>query len=304
MKNKAAYLEHQEEIKRRMLIQEFLKFILLILIISSILFVITGFMELTKDENRLITITYSQGKEFIFDSLFLKTSLFLGIVDILTYLLSFYFLCLSKESPDLTSHRIIPLIILSLFGYLAYIVIVLFLSGIDISFSISTFISSLLVGIYEYLIYKMYAEKRTYSNKLFWEIFRFAIVGLVAAVFDFSMCMLFQFYIFKGNEAVYVTIISTMMGFLIGVLINYLMSTYMVYKASKSDLSKSFKGMLIFFILSFIGLMLGVGIQAILYDYLYMNVGISFLTYPVDFVIRTLIVMVYNYISRKLFIYK
>lgn len=304
MRNKMAYIEHQNKINKKLIIKEIIKLLFLLVIISSLLFIFTGLMELTKCESREITITYSQGKEFIFDSLFLKISLILGVFDILLYLVSFYFLSISKEESDLSHLKIIPLVILSLFGYLAYNVIILFLTGIDISFSLSTFCSSFLVGIYEYLIYKMYAEKRTYSNALFWEIFRFAIVGLVAAVFDFSMCMLFQFYIFKNNETVYVTIISTMMGFLIGVFINYLMSTYMVYKASKSNLSKSFKGIIIFFVFSFIGLMLGVGIQAFLYDYLYLKVNVSFLSYPVDFVIRTLLVMVYNYISRKLFIYR
>ena len=142
------------------------------------------------------------------------------------------------------------------------------------------------------------------SNALFWEIFRFAIVGLVAAVFDFATCFIFQFLIFGGSTALYVTGIATVMGFIIGVTINYLMSTYMVYKAAKSNFSKSAKGIITFLVLSILGLLIGVGIQYVLYDFLFIHIGVSFLTYPVDFVIRTLVVMVYNYITRKLFIYR
>ncbi len=98
--------------------------------------------------------------------------------------------------------------------------------------------------------------------------------------------------------------ISTGMGFIVGVVINYLMSTYMVYKNAKSNTSKSIKGMVLFFVLALIGLFIGIGIQYLFYDLLNLKKGITFFSYPVCFVLRTLIVMVYNYISRKLLIYR
>ena len=259
-----------------------------------------------EDPTRLVKITYSANKEFVFDRFFLNISLFLGGIYTIGYPFAYAILRPSGITPSFGKHGryLLPLIILDLFGYLAYLVIALFFSSIHLSFGLSSLIATLLVGIYDYLIYKMYAENRTLSNSLFWEIFRFAIVGLVAAVFDFAICLLIQFLAFKGNEEFYVTIIATACGFIVGVIINYLMSTYMVYKAAKTNFSKSAKGMLAFFILSAIGLGIGIGLQYFLYDFLYLNLQLIVFSYPLDFVIRTLIVMVYNYITRKIFIYK
>ena len=297
-----------EEIEKgkRSLVKEGLITLFIILVLSTLTILFVTAIGIKNDPNNLIKITYSASKEFVFDKSFAKASLILGAFISILYFLSFAFIKPSGIKPTFGKKLrwLYPLIILGLFGYLAYLVIALFLSGLSISFTVSSFLACLIVGVYDYLIYKMYAEKRTFSNFIFWEIFRFAIVGLVAAVFDFATCFVVQFIFFKGNEAGYVTFIATACGFIIGVIINYLMSTYMVYKAAKSNFSKSFKGMLTFFILSAIGLGIGVGIQYFLYDFLYVSQNIGFFSYPVDFVIRTLIVMVYNYITRKIFIYK
>ena len=163
---------------------------------------------------------------------------------------------------------------------------------------------AVIVGVYDLFIYKLYMENRTYSNNLFWEIFRFGIVGLVAAVFDFLTVFAFRFGVFGSGTDWYVTLISTTCGFIVGVTINYLMSTYMVYKASKSNLAKTAKGVIFFVVLSAIGLGIGIGLEYLLYDFFFLNLGIGIFIYPVVFVVRTLVVMVYNYLSRKLLIYR
>ena len=280
-------------------------FCFLIFLSSSLLNVFLSSLSLFPDTT-LIEIVYSENLSLVFTKGELFFALLMGP---LTLLLSYVLLFLLRPSglaPSLgaKARNLLPLVILSLFGVLAYIVLSIVLSGFGLGGLLVAFLSGALCTIYFILLYKLYLEGRTYSNALFWEIFRFAIVGLVAAVFDFLTCYLVQFLAFSGNEAVYVTIVSTTCGFLIGVVINYLMSTIMVYKNAKTKTSRTGKGILAFFLLSAVGLVIGIGIQAFLYDFLFLNKEILFLSYPVDFVIRTLIVMVYNYVTRKLFIYR
>ena len=287
-----------------------LKEIILTSIITIIVCIATTlliyFVGIYNKQSNLIEITYSKDKTLSFEKSFFISVLGFGILQICLDSILYFTIKPSGNKPEIgnKSKWLICYLLLSLFGYLAFVVLNILLTGWSISGIISTIISSIAVSVYEYLIYKLYLEKRTYSNHIFWELFRFAIVGLVAAVFDFIVCFVVQFVFFKNNNGNYITIISTICGFIIGVIINYLMSTYMVYKASKSNLSKSFKGIIIFVVLSAIGLGIGIGVQYFLYDYLFVTKGISFLSYPVDFVIRTLIVMVYNYISRKIIIYR
>ncbi|MDD7607745.1 MAG: GtrA family protein [Candidatus Enterosoma sp.] len=270
------------------------------LIISS--FTATGIFQ--SDES--ISIIYSKGKELLIDKRTLLFSLLFSFIDILLFYSFLFFYNPSSVKIIINSNykNVFILSVLSIFGNLAFIMIAVFLKSLNLHISLAVFTSSLLTNTYCYLIYKMYLENYCYSNKLFYEVFRFLIVGLIAAVFDFLLCYIFQFIIFKGNENVYVTVISTIMGFLIGVVINYLLSTYMVYKKTDNKKAKNVKGMIIFLLLAVIGLLLGIGIQALFYDLLFVKKGVSFFSYPITFIFRTFVVMVYNYISRKLILYK
>ncbi len=255
----------------------------------------------------IIKINYSENLYFSIDKTILLYSLIAGILNVFLFVLVCTILRPSGIKPDFGKrHRnIISLVVLSIFGWMAFVVLSSLLSSFLPKHPyLSLIIASLLTDTYEILIYKLYFEGKSQSNNLFWEIFRFAIVGLVAAVFDFLTCYVVQFIAFKNNTSSYVTIVSTACGFVIGVFINYLMSTYMVYKASKSGFSKSFKGIVFFVFLSIVGMVIGMLIQTFLYDYLFAKKQILLFSYPVDFVIRTLIVMVYNYVSRKLLIYR
>ncbi len=270
------------------------------LIISS--FTATGIFQ--SDES--ISIIYSKGKELLIDKRTLLFSILFSFIDILLFYSFLFFYNPSSVKIIINSNykNVFILSVLSFFGNLAFIMIAVFLKSLNLHISLAVFTSSLLTNTYCYLIYKMYLENYCYSNKLFYEVFRFLIVGLIAAVFDFLLCYIFQFIIFKGNENVYVTVISTIMGFLIGVVINYLLSTYMVYKKTDNKKAKNVKGMIIFLLLAVIGLLIGIGIQALFYDLLFVKKGVSFFSYPITFIFRTFVVMVYNYISRKLILYK
>ena len=254
----------------------------------------------------LKSITYSANKTLEFSLSFVNYSVFAGFICCLALFLLFYLIRPSGLRPKIGEKGkwLIARIILDLFGVLAFVVFDIFLDGFGLSRDITILFTSLCVCTYLFLIYKLYREQRTYSNLLFWEIFRFALVGLVASVFDFLTTRLFQFSVFKGSTAGYVTGLSTAMGFAVGVVINYLRSTFMVYKAAKSNFSKSWIGIVYFLGLAIVGLFIGIGLQYFFYDYLNLTKGISFLSYPVCFVIRTLIVMVFNYITRKILIYR
>lgn len=269
------------------------------------LFYLLNPLKLSLGEN--IQITYSENMFFNIDKSVIISSLITGLIDIILVFALFVFFSPTGLKPYFgkKNKNLISFIILSIFGYLAYVVLAALVSSfIQNRPYLALGFAGILTNIYEYLIYKLYFENRSQSNFILWEIFRFAIVGLVAAVFDFLACYLVQFILFKGNQQTFVTIVATACGFIIGVVINYLMSTYMVYKASKSGFSKSLKGIVLFVVLSAVGLAIGMLIQAFLYDYLFLKKEIKLFSYPVDFVIRTLVVMVYNYISRKLIIYR
>lgn len=289
--------------KNETLYQVFIFFIInliISLLITSIKFSNIFFTE------ELINLTYSENKVLTFSKSIILFSITFSFVDIIL----FYFFCiLIKPSGNYiiinkNFKNIIFLIILSLFGNLAYIVISMLFSSLKLDDYLNIFITTILVNIYCSILYKLYLENMSYSNYFFYEICRFIIVGLIAAVFDFITCYIFQFIIFKNNVATYVTIISTICGFIIGFIINYLLSTYMVYKKTDNKNAKNIKGVLIFLLLAIIGLLIGIVIQFLFYDYLNLKKNITFFSYPLVFILRTLIVMVYNYISRKLIIYK
>lgn len=298
--------EEKENVRQRPLSEEILIDAGIVLLLSFVLLglFLTGLIKI--DDADILSIQYSADKSIDFAKGFLFSSLTLSMFPPFMIFGILLLLRPSKEKPTFGKNgkNIIFYSVLSLFGILAYLVISIYLSSLSVSYYASILITSILVNTYQIFIYKLYIEDRTHSNHLFWEIFRFAIVGLVAAVFDFLMCFIFQFYVFDGSTAFYVTGISTALGFIVGVTINYLMSTYMVYKNTKSNTSKTMKGIILFLILAVIGLFIGIGIQYFLYDFLNLKKGVSFFSYPICFVTRTLIVMVYNYISRKLLIYR
>ncbi len=273
--------------------------------IGVVVAVIVGLLVPTNSAETF-EIAYGGGAPLIREKGTLILSLINGFAVNIAALIALYFVRPSGIKPILGDkcRNLILLIILSLFGVLAFVVMGILVPITSIPQAVIQGAIAVIVGVYDLFIYKLYMENRTFSNNLFWEIFRFGIVGLVAAVFDFLTVFAFRFGVFGSGTEWYVTLISTTCGFIVGVTINYLMSTYMVYKASKSNLAKTAKGVVFFVVLSAIGLGIGIGLEYLLYDLFYLTLGIAIFIYPVVFVLRTLVVMVYNYLSRKLLIYK
>ncbi len=144
---------------------------------------------------------------------------------------------------------------------------------------------------------------------LAFEIIRFLIVGGIATVVDFFtmgiVLYLFNpsiyphFYnVFYGgtdSPSLLANMVGTGLGFVVGLIINYVLSVFFVF--INKGKSKSTKGFLQFAVLSAIGL-------AIHELGMYLLGGLLGINEWIVKIVITLIVLVYNYLSRKLLIFK
>ena len=140
------------------------------------------------------------------------------------------------------------------------------------------------------------------------EILRFLIVGGLATVVDFFM-MGITLYVFDsslyphfyniffggGEPTLTAKLVGTGVGFLFGLLANYLLSIFFVF--NEKGRSKTVKGFIVFTILSAIGLIIHEVGMYLLSDRLSMNEWIAK-------IVLTIVVLVYNYVTRKIFIFK
>lgn len=126
-------------------------------------------------------------------------------------------------------------------------------------------------------------------EKLLKQIVRFGFVGGTAFVIDVGILMILSKYIGVNY------MIANVISFTISVIYNYILSMILVFDV-KEDISKK-KGLIAFIILSIIGL----GINEII-----MKICVSIWMIPilVSKIIATTIVMVYNFISRKILLEK
>jgi Predicted membrane protein len=138
-------------------------------------------------------------------------------------------------------------------------------------------------------------------KSLILEFLRFGIVGVISFIADAGVLYLFLRVVFKQPEIqpdVNLLFISTTLGFIVGVIVNYILSVIFVFTSAKqSGKGKSTKSFIIFVIISVIGLLMTNGLMYLFVD--------KFKIYDmIAKVIATTIVMVWNYIGRKVFIFK
>lgn len=140
------------------------------------------------------------------------------------------------------------------------------------------------------------------------EIVRFGVVGVLATVVDMA-AMGVVLYLFEpslyphfynvwyggGEPSTLATVVGTGTGFVLGLFVNYFLSVLFVF--SEKGKSKSVYGFTVFAILSAIGLGIHLVGMYIGYDLLGINEWIVK-------IILTAIVMVYNYVSKKLLLFK
>ena len=130
--------------------------------------------------------------------------------------------------------------------------------------------------------------KKLWENKLIRQIIRFGIVGGLAFVIDYGVyALLTQVF------SVYY-ILASVISFSLSVIFNYILSITWVFDVNKKQGVKEF---IIFIVLSVIGLLLNSLI-------LYLSVELLHIHNLIGKIIATIIVMIYNFITRKIFIEK
>lgn len=123
--------------------------------------------------------------------------------------------------------------------------------------------------------------------KLIKQIIKFGIVGFIAFIIDY-------FLLYFLTEYMYIYyLISSTISFIVSLIVNYILSIYWVFDVNKKQ---NIKDVSLFVILSVFGLLLN---QVIMYMGVSMNIH-----YMVCKLGSTCIVMVYNFITRKIFIEK
>ncbi|MCD8195101.1 MAG: GtrA family protein [Coprobacillus sp.] len=170
------------------------------------------------------------------------------------------------------------------------------------------------------------AEKTEKSKSKFGrELGRFAITGLSCAIIDYLVCELFLF-ICRNIDTVWANIIATFAGFLVGATLNYVISTFWVYKDNTDKKKKESKtGLFVvkFLLLAFVALLISEGVMVLSqyivritsgYDIANFNISGIFTTrfwidaefwlYLLCFVIKTVFGAVWNYYTRKYILYK
>ena len=156
------------------------------------------------------------------------------------------------------------------------------------------------------------------KKQLFWEIFRFLLVGGTATVVDYIVYYLFRQWILPPtlvDGAVWNTwslILSTAFGFCVGLVVNWLLSVKFVFQAVKNkEESSSKKSFVVFTIIGLIGLAIteiGMHLLVSLLPMFSFLGTTAFLGLPwkewLAKVIMTCLVLVFNYVCRKKFIFK
>ena len=127
-------------------------------------------------------------------------------------------------------------------------------------------------------------------KKLFSQLIKFGLVGGIAFLIDYGI-MVFLTEVFKIPS-----LISAAISFTVSVIFNYIESVKWVFDVDKEKNSKT-KELVVFILLSIVGL----GINELIMWIMDKEFGIY---YMISKIVATIVVMCYNFITRKLFLEK
>jgi len=126
------------------------------------------------------------------------------------------------------------------------------------------------------------------------EFSRYILVGGSSFVIDFAAMYIFQEFIFKGSHV----FIAVFIGYMVGLIYNFFLSSGYVFKNGFEKIKG--KEIQSFIIVTIIGIM-GLGFTEAL---MYLFVNILMLHYLIGKVLSGGIVLFWNYIGRKIIVYK
>lgn len=127
-------------------------------------------------------------------------------------------------------------------------------------------------------------------KRLFSQLIKFGLVGGIAFLIDYGI-MVFLTEAFKIPS-----LISAAISFTVSVIFNYMASVKWVFDVDKEKNSKT-KELVVFILLSIVGL----GINELIMWIMDKEFGIY---YMISKIVATIVVMCYNFITRKLFLEK
>ena len=125
------------------------------------------------------------------------------------------------------------------------------------------------------------------KKSLISKIFRFVVVGGIATIIDFVFLYIFK-ELFNFN-----LVLANTLAFIISVIYNYIASIKWVFDIDKNKNSKI--QFLLFITFSVIGLILN-------NIFIYLFTDIMGIYYLISKIIATLFVMIFNFVTRKIFL--
>ena len=146
------------------------------------------------------------------------------------------------------------------------------------------------------------------KKDIFFEIVRFLLVGGLATICDYLVFYLFNVHILKYIDIKINTIISTTLGFITGLLVNWFLSTFVYKNINKDLLSKKivFIKYIILCVFGYLLTLLVMTLTTPIHNNLIITIfNIDIAVYKWLFkILMTLIVLIINYLGRKFFVFK
>lgn len=154
--------------------------------------------------------------------------------------------------------------------------------------------------------------KRQTKKQLFLEIFRFLLVGGVATLADYLVFWIFDALVFPESWGTLALVLSTALGFCVGLIVNWVLSVSFVFRETEEKISvRSKKPFLTFALIGLFGLLITeLGVVLLVWAFpsftLFGKTALFGTAWEkwLAKAIMTCLVLVWNYLGRKIFIFR